>query len=339
MLHLIAGSLSTICAASTVPVSYRSRTTPLQLTLSLSHQPKVTALSTVVSSTSSSALDDSQINLAMTILKNMHPEIKGLQSTCLGIYNERRTMPRFQSTPGKFVQIMYLPGHWIVATNVFSSTSHEIYWYDSLPKSFVREEGLVQLSSLLRYDGEEQMITIKLRKCHRQSNNTELCGYFAIAFAVAICSGLDPTGLRFDEHELVKYVQRSLNKRFFDNTFPIHEVGGVQDVAVLYELKRHCICHRACHYTDMVKCIVCGNSYHANCVSISYDVCPPIIWKGPCCPEPLQHAVRYAPDAQCEETVIAEDDGCIQRTSSPCNDSTTNRHHLSTDLSPIKALK
>jgi hypothetical protein len=37
---------------------------------------------------------------------------------------------------------------------VFSSSSHEVFWYDSKPKTIVREEALVQISSLLRRDTE-----------------------------------------------------------------------------------------------------------------------------------------------------------------------------------------
>ena len=119
-------------------------------------------------------------------------------------------MPKFGMQAGKFVQIFYLHDHWAVGINMFSSSSHVIYWYDSRPKSFVRQEVIVQLSSLLRADTEEQTMKLHIRNCDHQPDNTNLCGHYAIGFTLAICGGVDPTLLRFDVNGLVNMVNSGL---------------------------------------------------------------------------------------------------------------------------------
>lgn len=91
-----------------------------------------------------------EMELAIKILNGMYPHAPRLQATSLGIYCPNETMPTFKSKHGNFVQIFYLPDHWVVGTNMFSSACNEIYWYDSRPKDFVRTEAIVQLSSILR---------------------------------------------------------------------------------------------------------------------------------------------------------------------------------------------
>ena len=108
-------------------------------------------------------LDDGDMLHAINIINDTFPGTGELQATTLGAFCRNKTMPLFKPVSGKFVQIFHLPNHWAVGTNMLSSSSHDIYWFDSKPKYFITSEAIVQLSSLLRSDTEEQLITLRLR--------------------------------------------------------------------------------------------------------------------------------------------------------------------------------
>jgi hypothetical protein len=280
-------------------------------------------------------LCDDSIELALTILRRTFPHIAGLQAPSLGEYCEHLSVPNFAPVYCQFVQIFHLPGHWVVGTNQFSSSSHDIFWYDSLPKTFIRKEAVVQLSSLLRNNTEEQVITVHLRNTDSQPDNTNLCGYYAIAFAVAVCHGLDPTLLRFnDPLQLVKYVTDGLRNGFFNNSLPASTSPAPLNLSVVKYVKLHCICNCKYTYGCMVTCSLCGNHYHAQCMSVVYDVCPPLLWQGPCCPGLPPQSMPCVPDPADEEVVTNCDD--LFTTSSPINAASRGRRPKLTQLSPIR---
>jgi hypothetical protein len=92
--------------------NYTSATTPRQ------PQPQFTP--GICSSKNFAGLHDNEINVAVNIITSMFPDAPPLQATSLGIYCPNETMPMFKPAPGKFVQIFYLPDHWVVVTNMFS---------------------------------------------------------------------------------------------------------------------------------------------------------------------------------------------------------------------------
>jgi hypothetical protein len=178
-----------------------------------------------------------------------------------------------------------------------------------------------------------QDITIHVRNTDKQPDDTNLCGHYAVAFAVAICARLDPTFLRFDPYPLVEYVIRGLRNGRFGDDLPARHVTCEADLCVLRELKLHCLCQRPYSRTPMVSCRMCHNNYHPSCVSLQYEVCPPLQWQGPCCAG-VESESRFVPDPQDEETVTGPDEP--HSTSSPFSAGGKGRRLRSNiDLSPI----
>jgi hypothetical protein len=65
-------------------------------------------------------LTDVEIGTGMKILKQMYADLDGLQGPVFGQYSPGSTIPHFTATERRFVQVFYLPEHWVCGTNVFS---------------------------------------------------------------------------------------------------------------------------------------------------------------------------------------------------------------------------
>lgn len=168
-------------------------------------------------------------------------------------------------------------------------------------------------------------------------NTCYWCGHYAVAFTVAICAGLDPTLMRFDATTIAQYVRDGLQAGCFSNSYPAVPTTGRQDICIVNELKLHCICQSPYSKTPMIICRVCGNNYHPSCVSVQYEVCPPLMWQGPCC-DGVMSQQEFVPDPADEEVVVSADD--VYSTSSPFNAGNRGRRpNLQLDLSDITEME
>ena len=66
------------------------------------------------------------------------------------------------------------------------------------------------MSSLLRNDNCREFISFHIRNFNQQTHGTRLCGYYAIAVAIAACSGVDVSGQLLDENLLVSTLNRNV---------------------------------------------------------------------------------------------------------------------------------
>ena len=157
-------------------------------------------------------INSDNVEQAFCALKPTVPNLRGLESSGLGAYVRHQSMPRFTAVPigEKFVQIVHVPLHWICASNVHASTANEILIYDSSPSGKLPDEAIAQLTCLLRLWEKDDDLLIRIRNCAIQPSTTLSCGYYAIAAAVAICQGNDPTSWRYDHNNLVDFVKRGL---------------------------------------------------------------------------------------------------------------------------------
>lgn len=167
---------------------------------------------------------------------------------------------------------------------------------------------------------------MRIRNADSQPDSSNLCGHDATTFSLAICRGIDPTLLRFDADNLVKMVGYGLRNKHFSEDLPGKLSNETSDLRVITKLlKLHCVCQRPYVTGRMVTCCECGNHYHANCVAVTYDVCPPLIWKGPCCPGPPPERDNFM--FECVDDTV--DERCpFERsliTSSPVNAGTKGR--------------
>ena len=90
----------------------------------------------------------------------------------------------------KHIQIVHSRGdHWIVAARV-QAPSGVVKVYDSVYDTVDKETAMIILSG-----GTCSLETMTIRK---QSGSSD-CGLFAIGISTALCFGLDPVTMKFDQ--------------------------------------------------------------------------------------------------------------------------------------------
>jgi len=96
-------------------------------------------------------LDDFAVQMINDLLHKHHPEIAGMQFPGFGEFQGSQ-LPMYASAEAvRFVQILNVGDHWICVTNIFGSTTHDLYIYDSLQQKRLSDT-VVQLSAILRDD-------------------------------------------------------------------------------------------------------------------------------------------------------------------------------------------
>jgi hypothetical protein len=228
-------------------------------------------------------LDCNAIYHGMSVLKAMYPTIDGLEHPGLGCFTPRQSLPIFIGARKRFVQIFHQPDHWTCATNILSTNVNEVFWFDSLPKDFISENAVIQLTSMMRHDCANDSVIVKLRKCDRQPNNSVLCGFYALANAAAVCAGKDPTSWQYDSSSIVREVTDRLRNQVLLPVEPKATKRTRLDIAVITTEKLHCLCSTPSRGI-MVMCSSCGNWYHEDCVHLTVEQRrQSVVWNGPCC--------------------------------------------------------
>jgi hypothetical protein len=135
------------------------------------------------------------VNMAMSFLKQHHPNIGGLFCSPLGA---SLNYPKAQGD--KWLQIVHDgSNHWVLVAKGFSQPEHVLV-YDSMPRTpWDNAHVLSCMSSLLKTPKKEMSYLVK--NCQRQSNGFD-CGVFAIAFATSLANGEDPATRLYDPKQL-----------------------------------------------------------------------------------------------------------------------------------------
>ena len=101
------------------------------------------------------------------------------------------------------------------------------------------------------------------------------CGIFVIAFATALCMGIDPYKLNIDQNKSRIHLLKCFEQKNI-SAFPLTErprrITGKR-VATTKTVKLFCVCHMPYKKDDlatpMAQCFKCMKWYHQRCVEIS----------------------------------------------------------------------
>ena len=89
---------------------------------------------------------------------------------------------------------------------------------------------------------------------------------FAIAFAVALCFGLNPSKLIFEQSKMRDHLLHCLNENEFTNfPFSINPMWKKKKIVINKETL-FCFC-RGLYDSEMAKCISCHEWFHLRCLS------------------------------------------------------------------------
>ena len=220
-------------------------------------------------------LSDEEMNECLFHLRRDFTNLAGLEDTGLGQFQEGDSLPRFHPAGNKpFVQILNVGDHWVCVTNRFTANPNCLYWYDSFPTG-IMESAVVQLSSILRatetndsLTSATDNLTVHVRSFSRQSSVSRLCGYYAVAAAIAVCNNVDPTGFIYQALPLVKAIKDGM-KRGQMMMVPVDEYRRKCSIRNITYKKLYCICRKPWLDFQMVECTECRNWYHTKCIKVS----------------------------------------------------------------------
>ena len=127
------------------------------------------------------------------MIRNQFPDIGGL-------YCPGKNVEFPETKSDRWLQIINAQtNHWVLIAKGFLSCE-EVMIFDSLTfEPSKREHVIACICSLVRT--EQSTITYLVRSCQRQGNGFD-CGVFAIAFAVTLAYGDDPSHLVYDPVKL-----------------------------------------------------------------------------------------------------------------------------------------
>jgi hypothetical protein len=149
-------------------------------------------------------LTDIEVNGALCILRNQYPTVGGFENTII----LSNTIPREMAIYCNNIYIVHDSGnHWVCARYTCKRRMFEIY--DSLKKLSVSKNVMEQLKKL---GGPQSRFAIM--NMQRQVGGDD-CGLFAIAIAVDLAYGNDPSIIRYDQHAMRSHLVSCLNHLHF----------------------------------------------------------------------------------------------------------------------------
>lgn len=213
--------------------------------------------------TKTNQLTSGQINQAQRILKPQYPEIGGLFCCTLGGSLE------FPKANGeKWLQVVHSgKDHFRLVAFGFSDPV-KVLVYESLNKKNWHNEHILSCMSSLFQTPKKEMTYIF--KTVQRQNNTYDCGIFAIAFAISLLNGQDPTTIMYNSHMLRPDLQTCLEIGKL-TLFP-HSLKRSTRIVMDRQqtISVFCHCRRTAHSPSsenwtMIECANCLDWFHRMC--------------------------------------------------------------------------
>ena len=186
------------------------------------------------------------------MLAQNFPEIGGLQDTI------KQEAPEYRISTEKFVQVLNFGRcHWAALTNDGS----EVKLMDSLCSELTSDDKRL-IAEILH--SPLPFISVKQLNVHQQRGSSD-CGLFALAFVTAVCHGIDPTSLYFDQDSMRAHLMNGFESGGAD-AFPVSKIHTKRKpVNEIVNKDIHCLCRLPDTGTQMVECDHCKCWYHVQC--------------------------------------------------------------------------
>ena len=144
-------------------------------------------------------LTDTEINLFLDLLRKEFKNVNGLEDPLMIKYfkNNKKTED--------FVRVMISnDNHWVCVAGGLYNGQEDVCLFDSSPRASI-DHVLGQNIANVVTDRIKSKRFIRIRLLNTQKQQACFCGYFALANATALCYGLDPERILFNENEIRKH--------------------------------------------------------------------------------------------------------------------------------------
>lgn len=204
-------------------------------------------------------LNDNIVNASQDLLKRQYPNIGGCQNTLLG------QNLSFSIERKDFVQILHGLSHWLCVSSI-GCKEGEVEVIDSSISDSIPQNIIRQVAALLHTDKPQLKLTILDTA---QQKGSSACGLYAIASITALCSGIDPTAISFNQELMRSHLMECLESGKM-RTFPSNDRFVMKRVKGFQKETLHCHCRQPSS-EKMIKCRVCGDWFHGRCESVSLN--------------------------------------------------------------------
>ena len=175
----------------------------------------------------------------------------------------------------EYLQILHTgEDHWITVKLL---SDHEVLIYDSIhlqPNYY----SLKQIASIAQC--KTSTIELQLQRVQMQQPGSVDCGVYAIAFLTDLCHGKDPASCQYanaaklrnhlitclENGQMLPFPSRDIPKKK-----PLMKELNVYCSCRLPHALEHLKCPSTSEATTMIKCYICNNLYHHNCVGITLE--------------------------------------------------------------------
>ena len=196
---------------------------------------------------SHSWLNDRHMTAAQILLKCAHSDVAGLQAPTLQC---TRTFEVHQEK--QFVQILNLSkSHWITISTL-NCQPGTVHVYDSMQLGLNSSLKRI-VADLMFYKGKK--ITIKYMHIQQQKGASD-CGLFAIATATALCNGIEPNKLQFNQKLMRQHLKRAIEQQNL-GVFPAIHVARKPAVIMVEYMRIYCTCRHKRNNRAMIECTSC----------------------------------------------------------------------------------
>ena len=151
-------------------------------------------------------LTDHDVYYFMQLLKAKFPLVNGLEQS-----NFFTSKFAFVENPTQsFIRILNCNLHWVTVAG--KNLDEKIYIYDSMNRVSVSDDLGMQMDKMVVLPILQQpTIVIKVQKTQKQQ--LSWCGYFACAFATALCFEINVEAINFDIDQLIPHWLDCIEKR------------------------------------------------------------------------------------------------------------------------------
>ena len=219
-------------------------------------------------------LNDKHIMAAQTLIRTQFSEINGLQNPLLA------QQKAFDICRKNMIQILHCGNykHWLTITTV-NAPDNTVYVYNSIDEK-LQQSVIQQICSIVFCQAKSLKIISK--PCQLQKGIND-CGVFAIATALSIASGMDPSKLNYNQ-ELMRNHLKSCFENKYLKMFPCLKdvvnktVKKIENINLICEWRQPN--YKSSHFNyphgPTIQCSSCEKIFHKFCVSnksTNYFVC------------------------------------------------------------------
>ena len=215
-------------------------------------------------------LTDEHVDHVQWLLSEQHSTVNGFHSV-LAFEAENAKVAKGQKN---FIQLLNMSGdHWVTVTNIGCRENH-VKVYDSLyrqpPKcQKSRDKFMACLAALLSTSQAEMLVEWPSLK--RQKGCSD-CGLFALAVAVSLCNGDDPSMQDYDQTVMREHLALCVDCRQM-SVFPTKSAS--RNIGKSRQVIEPVFCNCRMPYAEgtfMIQCMKCQEWFHQKCENVPKSV-------------------------------------------------------------------